>query len=305
MKRAVSVSIGSSKRDKQVEVTILGEQVCLERIGTDGDMQAAARLFAELDGQVDALGVGGALLGLMVDERWYVMRSVRALTAHVNRTPVVDGTALKMTLERKAAAAVDAVLQDQLPTRTAFSMSGVDRYGLTRGFLDAGYESVIGDLMFTLGIGYPIHSDKDLKRLAATLIPIVSHLPFSWLYPTGEAQEKRTPKWTKYFNWASVIAGDCHYIARYMPDDMTGKVIVTNTTTPEDRRLFKPTGIRHLFTTTPIYEGRSFGTNLLEAAIVAVLGWKQPVDYAKPGDYFRRIDQVVNQLGLAPQYQEL
>jgi hypothetical protein len=44
---------------------------------------------------------------------------------------------------------------------------------------------------------------------------------------------------------------------------------------------------------------------LLEAAIVAVLGWKQPVDYAKPGDYFRRIDQVVNQLGLAPQYQEL
>jgi hypothetical protein len=28
-----------------------------------------------------------------------------------------------------------------------------------------------------------------------------------------------------------VIAGDCHYITRYMPDDLEGKVIVTNTTT--------------------------------------------------------------------------
>jgi hypothetical protein len=38
MKRAVSISIGSSKRDKAVVVELLGEQVSIERIGTDGDM---------------------------------------------------------------------------------------------------------------------------------------------------------------------------------------------------------------------------------------------------------------------------
>ena len=37
MKRAVSISIGSSKRNKAVEVTLLGEKVSIERIGTDGD----------------------------------------------------------------------------------------------------------------------------------------------------------------------------------------------------------------------------------------------------------------------------
>ena len=58
MKRAVSVSIGSSKRDKAVEIELLGERVRIERIGTDGDMEKAARMYQELDGKVDAFGRG-------------------------------------------------------------------------------------------------------------------------------------------------------------------------------------------------------------------------------------------------------
>ena len=71
MKRAVSISIGSSKRDKKVELDLLGEKVVIERVGTDGDMEKAALLYKELDGKVDAFGVGGANLGLMVADKWY------------------------------------------------------------------------------------------------------------------------------------------------------------------------------------------------------------------------------------------
>ena len=67
MKRAVSISIGSSKRDKKVEVDLLGEKVSIERIGTDGDMEAAALKYKELDGKVDAFGVGGADLVVNAD----------------------------------------------------------------------------------------------------------------------------------------------------------------------------------------------------------------------------------------------
>jgi hypothetical protein len=62
-----------------------------------------------------------------------------------------------------------------------------------------------------------------------------------------------------------VIAGDCHYIKRHMPDDLRGKVIVTNTTTPDDQQLFKALGVKFLVTTTPVLDGRSFGTNMMEA----------------------------------------
>jgi hypothetical protein len=49
MKKAVSISIGSSKRNKAVEETLLGEQVSIERIGTDGDMEAAALKYKAQD----------------------------------------------------------------------------------------------------------------------------------------------------------------------------------------------------------------------------------------------------------------
>lgn len=51
MKRAVSVSLGSSSRDKKMVVDLKGVPISVERIGTDGDVPKAQCLFAELDGQ--------------------------------------------------------------------------------------------------------------------------------------------------------------------------------------------------------------------------------------------------------------
>ncbi len=235
MKRAVSISIGSSKRNKAVTVNLLGESISIERIGTDGDMEAAALKYKELDGKVDAFGVGGADLGLMVDDKWYRLYSVEKMVRFIKETPVVDGTGLKNTLERKAAAFVEAKLGDyvqQCGGKKVFVMTGADRWGLTHGFVQAGYECVFGDMMFSLGIPIALHSEKQLKTMAGLLMPVAGRLPFEWVYPIGEKQEERKPKYPKYFHWATVIAGDCHYIKRYMPDDMQGKVIVTNTTTP-------------------------------------------------------------------------
>ena len=145
MKRAVSISIGSPKRDKAVTVNLLGEQISIERIGTNGDMEAAALKYKELDGKVDAFGVGGADLGLMVDDKWYRLYSVEKMVRFIKETPVVDGTGLKNTLERKAAPFVEAKLGDYIQKnggKKAFVMTGVDRWGLAHGFVEAGYECI-------------------------------------------------------------------------------------------------------------------------------------------------------------------
>jgi hypothetical protein len=301
MKRAVSISIGSSKRNKTVTVNLLGEDICIERIGTDGDMEAAAMKYKELDGKVDAFGVGGADLGLMVDNKWYRLFSVEKMVRFIKETPVVDGTGLKNTLENKAAAFVDARLGDYIQKtggKKVFVMTGADRWGLTHGFASAGYECVFGDMMFSLGIPIALHSEKQLKSLAALLMPIAGRLPFEWVYPTGEKQEERKPKYPKYFAWATVVAGDCHYIKRYMPDDMQGKVIVTNTTTPQDVELFKKCGVKYLVTTTPVLDGRSFGTNMMESALIALSGKKRALTRAE-------YDELLNKLGFEPSLQEL
>ena len=300
MKRAVSISIGSSKRNKAVEVTLLGEKVSIERIGTDGDMEAAALKFKELDGKVDAFGVGGADLGAIIDGKWYTLHSVTPMVRFVKQTPVVDGGGLKNTLENKAPAFLDAKIGDYINARgrRVLVTLGADRWGLARAFADSGYETVYGDLMFGLDIPIAIHSLRQLKTFAKLLMPIASRLPFEWIYPTGAKQEKRTPKWEKYYAWATVIAGDCHYIKRFMPDELKGKVIVTNTTTPDDVEAFRKAGVKYLVTTTPVLDGRSFGTNMMEAALVAVSGKGRPLTWPE-------LNEMLEQLGFEPQLQEL
>ena len=71
-------------------------------------MEVAALKYKELDGKVDAFGVGGADLGMMVDEKWYRLYSVEKMVRFIKKTPVVDGTGLKNTLENKSAAFVEA-----------------------------------------------------------------------------------------------------------------------------------------------------------------------------------------------------
>lgn len=298
MKRAVSISIGSSKRNKSVEVDLLGEKVRIERIGTDGDMEQAARLYQQLDGEVDAFGVGGADLGIMVENKWYPLYSVAPMVRYIKKTPVVDGAGLKNTLENRIAPFIEEHIGDYIKQKKVFVTLGVDRWGMSKSFLDAGYECVFGDLMFGLNIPITVRSERSLKILAAILMPIAGRLPFEWVYPTGEKQEVRIPKWEKYYDWASVVAGDCHYIKRHMPDEMGGKVIATNTTTPADVELFREVGVKYLVTTTPVLDGRSFGTNMMEAALIAVSGKGRKLSLAE-------INELLDKLGFEPQIQEL
>ncbi len=298
MKRAVSISLGSSRRDKSVQFELMGETVAVERIGTDGDIERAAELFGALDGRVNAFGVGGADLGLQIDHRWYPLHSVQPMIRHIKETPVVDGSGLKNTLEARVALELDRTLPEPVSPRRALITSGADRWGMASSFAEAGYECVFGDLMFALGLPIPLRSRRSIRRLAALVVPFVSRLPFTWLYPTGAAQDQRAPKWTRYYRWANVIAGDCHYVKRHMPDSLPGKIVVTNTTTPDDVELFRSAGVAYLLTTTPIIDGRSFGTNMMEAALVALAGKGRPLNRDE-------LQDMIDRAGLRPRLTRL
>lgn len=293
MKTAVSISLGSSERDKRVEIELMGQSVAIERLGMDGDVEAATARFTELDGKVDAFGVGGIDLWVQMGDKRYPLHAAQKLVKNVTVTPVVDGSGLKNTLERMVVTAMVEELGPQYAQGKVLFTAAVDRYGMTLGFNDYGYEMVCGDFMFALGIPFPVRTMKGLHRLAKWMLPIVTRLPISILYPTGAKQDQIIPKFTQYYQWADVIAGDCHYIRRHMPDDLTGKVIVTNTTTPKDMALFKERGVQYVVTSTPQLDGRSFGTNMMEAALTAVAGYGRPLTHTE-------LDQMIRELGMKP-----
>ena len=294
MKRAVSISLGSTQRDKVVEVDLLGERVRIERIGTNGDIAKATALFTELDGQVDAFGIGGIDLGVHTPWKFYPLHDAQRMVKNVKRTPLVDGGGLKMTLEARVMQVVEREIGVEIRPQTALLTAAITRYGMTLSFINAGYECVFGDLMFALGLPIPVRGMTALRRLAKVLLPIVGRLPIEWLYPTGEKQERNKPKYEQYYQWASVTAGDFLYVKQHMPLRMDGKTIVTNTTTAADVDFLRERGVKYLVTTTPVYDGRSFGTNMMEAALVAASGKGRSLTHAE-------LDELIDQLELKPQ----
>jgi hypothetical protein len=274
MKHVVSVSLGSSKRNKSQEVEILGESFKIERVGTDGDLEKFGQMFADLDGKVDCMGVGGADIWLVVGQKRYAFRQILKLAQRAKTTPVVDGSGLKHTLERATIQRLQSEGIVDFKKENVLLVGAVDRFGMAQALSDLGGKVVYGDLMFGLGLPIPVRNYKTVKLIGAITLPLITKLPFKWFYPTGAKQETRTPKFQKIFDESTLIAGDTLYILRYSPDDLTGKTILTQTVRKADLERFKAAGVKRVITTTPMMGGETFATNVMEAVIVALLGKK-------------------------------
>ncbi len=288
-KHVVSVSLGSSKRNAREELDVLGQPFILERIGTDGDSTKMVELFAQLDGKVDAFGLGGADLYVVSGGKRYTFGNVRKLVAGIKHTPLLDGSGLKNTLEREAVMQLDPVLNWK--SQKVLMVSAVDRFGMAEALSEVHADVVYGDVIFGLGMNYPLRTIGALRRVAALVLPVVTKLPQDWFYPTGEKQEVSVEgKGTKYYAWADVLAGDTHYVKRYAPQDLAGKTVLTQTITEPDRDWMVQRGVRRLITTTPRIGSRNFATNVMEAMFVALAGKKEALSEQEYLDWIRRVD---------------
>ena len=281
-KTVISISIGSSQRDARGSLLLGDTEVILERKGTDGDMDKAARLLQYYDGKADAMGLGGTDLYLVAGNRRYVFAESAKLLKQVRYTPVLDGSGLKNTLERMAVRyLVDTHVID-FNGKNVLLVCAVDRFGMAEALAEQSCRVLFGDIIYGLGCNIPIRSLAALQRWAAVLVPIITRLPVKWMYPTGKKQDSHISRHPEYFINSDIIAGDFLFIKRFMPSRLEGKIIITNTVTAADRQMLKDAGVKMLVTTTPCLQGRSFCTNVLEAAIVAASESKKAL---RPEEY--------------------
>ena len=300
MKRVVSVSLGSSSRDHRTEVELLGERFDLARMGMDGSLDRAAAKLRELDGRVDALGLGGIDVYLYAGSKRFALRDGLRLLDAVKHTPVVDGSGLKNTLERAAVGFLAHELGVRLRGAKVLMVSALDRFGMAQALVDAGADVLFGDFIFALDLDKPVRGLAEFEALAERYLPDACKLPFQFFYPTGKKQDRPPqPKYPEYYAEAEIIAGDFHFLRQFMPERLDGKLVLTNTLTERDVDELRVRGVTRLITTTPDFGGRSFGTNVVEAAFVALLG--KSWEAVTPDDYAR----LLRELDLRPRVLEL
>jgi hypothetical protein len=273
LKRVVSVSLGSSSRDHRARVELLGETFDLARIGMDGSIERATQKLRELDGAVDAIGLGGIDVYLYAGSKRFALRDGVRLLEAVKMTPVVDGSGLKNTLEREAVRFVRDELGVPLAGTKVLMVSALDRFGMAQAFVDAGADVLFGDFIFALDLDKPVRGLAEFEMLAERYLPDACKLPFQFFYPTGKKQDRPPqPKYPEYYAEAAIIAGDFHFMRQFMPDRLDGKLVLTNTLTARDVDELRVRGVARVVSTTPDFGGRSFGTNVIEAALIALLG---------------------------------
>ena len=297
-KSIISISIGSSKRNAKGVLFLGDTEISLERKGTDGDMGEAARLLQFYDGKVDAMGLGGTDLYLVAGNHRYVFAESEKLLKQVHHTPVLDGSGLKNTLERMVIRELANTHTIDFNDKKVLLVCAVDRFGMAEALAEQNCKVLFGDIVYGLGFNIPIRSLGALRRWAEILVPIITKLPIKWMYPTGEKQNSHIHRHPEYFINSDIIAGDFLFIKRFMPSCLEGKTIITNTVTASDRQMLKEAGIKTLVTTTPCLQGRSFGTNVLEAAIVAASGSKTVL---RPEEY----EAFIQQYNILPSIEQL
>ena len=300
MKRIVSVSLGSSSRDHRATVELLGETFDISREGMDGSLDRALNRLKALDGTVDAIGLGGIDVYLYAGKQRFALRDGLKLLNAVKKTPVVDGSGLKNTLEREAVEYLQRDLGMVLRDKRVLMVSALDRFGMAQALVAAGADVIFGDFIFALDLDRPVRGLDEFEEMARKYLPDACKLPFQFFYPTGKKQDRKPePKYPEYYDDADIIAGDFHFMRQYMPDRLDGKMVLTNTLTARDIEELRERGVATLITTTPDFSGRSFGTNVVEAALLALLGktWAE----VTPEDYGR----VLSELKLRPRVVDL
>ena len=172
-------------------------------------------------------------------------------------------------------------------------VSALDRFGMAQALVAAGADVLFGDFIFALDLDKPVRGLAEFEALAKRYLPDACKLPFQFFYPTGKRQERPSePKYPQYYEEAEIVAGDFHFMRRFMPARMEGKTVITNTITPADVEDLRTRGVKRLVTTTPEAGGRSFGTNVVEAALLAYLG----TESATESDY----GALIGRLNLRP-----
>ena len=295
MKKIVSVSLGSSTRDHRAVVDLMGEEFDISREGVDGKLDAAIKRVSELDGKVDAIGLGGIDVYLYAGSKRYALRDGLRLLNAAKTTPVVDGSGLKNTLEREAVRFMRDELHVDLRGKKVLMVSALDRFGMAQALVDAGADVLFGDFIFALDKDMAVRDLQTFEEMAEKYLPDACKLPFQFFYPTGKKQEKPPePKYPQYYEEADIIAGDFHFMRQFMPPRLDGKIVLTNTVTQANIDELRDRGVKLLITTTPDFQGRSFGTNVIEAALLALLGKRWEDVTAR--DY----ERVLHELNLHP-----
>lgn len=299
MKTVVSVSLGSSEHDYDVQTHFLGQSFRVIRTGTDADQQRAEQILRALE--VDAIGLS------MVHDHYQVGRErlknaqTAQLQACVPNTSVTTGVGLRGILQEWAVRRTQASLGHFFDNARVLCLNGKASYRIARALSEHTENFQFADPYLEYGVPGFLTSLAQLERYVALTAPlattpsavkIVEALLGSPLYRMGEKRLQMSLQ--SAVKKAHVIVGNMGDLAPFTREQLDGKTVITSRVSESGLDWMRSRGVAMVVDYSPWLEGRPVGVNVMDAMISAALS-RTPRQLG-PDDYL----DVIQTLGIEP-----
>ncbi len=296
MKKVVSISLGASDQDFEFIAPFMGQQISVQRLGTNASTARAVKLLKHWQKHADVLGLGIVKDSYSVGTRHYINKDSARLTRIVKRIPVTTGGRLNDILQEWALRHVQGKLGHYFNNARVLFFSGMTHYKLALCMMEYTQNLQFADPLLQFGVPKLINSLDDLA-LYASGAHYATDLP-DWTLPRVMSSAP-LKAWTHYLlrramQEATVIVAEVHELDDFSLEELAGKTIITSSVNEERLAQFKDKGVHLVIDGAPHLFGHVLGPNILDAMIIAASG-KDPQELMED-DYLA----IITDLQLVP-----
>jgi predicted amino acid dehydrogenase len=296
MKKVVSISLGASDQDFEFVAPFMGQQISVQRLGTDGSTARAVKLLKQWEKHASVLGLGVVKDSYSVGSRRYVDKDSTRMTNVVKRIPVTTGGRLSDILQEWALRHVQNKLGNYFNNARVLFFSGRSNYKLATCMAEYTQNLQFADPLLQFGVPKLLNSLDDLE-LYTSGAHYVTDLS-DWALPRVMSSAP-VKAWTHFvlrraMHEATVIVAPVHELDDFSREELAGKTIITSSVNEERLAQFKDKGVDLVIDDAPNMFDHVLGSNILDAMIIAASG-KEPQELLED-DYL----EIIMDLQLVP-----
>ena len=238
MKKVVTVSLGSSRKDFEFKTRFLGHNFQVRRLGADVDTVKAWELMRRQQAVADAIGLGEISDHYNVGLNTLVNKETRRLTNVVTRVPVTTGATLRRLLHVRAVRYVQKELGHYFNNNLVLFLSGMRNYDMAVAMSDYTRNLSFADALFQTGVPAMLTSLEQLELYAKGSDLVLNSKP-------GEFLESALTDFK--IGWAARVVAESHVVVGTFaeiksvgnPDNLEGKTLITSAVDAERMAFFK------------------------------------------------------------------
>jgi predicted amino acid dehydrogenase len=271
MKKVVTVTLGSSKKDFEFKTKFLGQEFSVRRFGADKDSTKAWEMLRRQQANADAIALSDMPDHYHVGLRTVINKKSQHLLQVVTRVPVTTGASLRRLLQVRAVRHVQKELGNYFNNNLVLFLSGMRNYDMAVALSDYTRNLSFADPVFHAASPVLLSSLDQLELFAKGKELLPDGLPGDFL--KGVLGTLKNKIVANAVDKSQVIVGTFREIQAVASGrNLEGKTLITSAVDDEAFAFFAKHKVNLAVDVTPKLFDQVVGISTITAMILAATG---------------------------------